>query len=521
MKHVVRLLDKSAILICLLIALIAAALGVVGGRTIALSLARDDINDYATILLARAESIARETNEALIEANKLNGDACGPDDLRHLRKIAFTARYIKDVGRLVDSKLACSSFLGTVVPPFATPPPDFITADGRALWGNTPLQLADGVSAFVVQLGNANAVVASSAFLDLVHEPFRYAIAIVNPQKRDVIRSWGKRLADDRILIARQSTSLDTPDDLMRVECSREFLICSTAALNRREAIGRQSAFIAGFGALGFFLGGFLSLLGLLLYRTPKPLMARLQDALRADQLTLVFQPIVDLNSGRMVSAEALVRWIDRDGKAIPPDVFVSAAESNGSAGEITNYVLRHVGRIAGPLLRDHRDLAVTVNIVAADLSDPNFFAVLEQTVQACGIANKQIGIELTERSTVRQEIAVPAIAKLREMGHPVYLDDFGTGYSSLAHLQDLSVDVIKLDKAFTDTIGTGSVKVSIVPQVLEMAKALSLRVVVEGIETADQYSYFASAGYPCTGQGWIISRPLSFDALVSFKAAH
>ncbi|WP_455274392.1 EAL domain-containing protein [Rhizobium herbae] len=519
MKRTVRLLDRYAILVCLLAALVAGALGIVGARTIALSLARADLDHFTNILLARAESIARESASVLAVAKRVEGDACGPDDLGHLRKIAFNARYIKDVGRIIDDKLVCSSLLGIIDPPFPIPAPDLTTAEGNELWTDAPL-LTEG-RALVVRSGNANVVMAPSAFIDLVQEPFRYSVATINPEKRVVLRSRGERLVDDSVLLARKNVSVDTEDELTQVACSKDYLICTAAALSRDDAIAPHSIFIFGFGVLGFLLGGFLSLIGFLLHLRQKPLTVRLRHALQSNQLTMMFQPIVDLHTGRMVSAEALIRWTDREGRTIPPDVFVSAAEKNGTAGEITAYVLRYVSRIAGPLLHDNPELVITVNIVAGDLNDPNFYAALEQTLDASGIARHQIGLELTERSVAEHHVAVAAIARLGTLGHPVYLDDFGTGYSSLAQLQDLNVDVIKLDRAFTRSVGTGSVTVSIVPQILEMATALGLRVVVEGIETDTQYSYFASAPNHCYGQGWAISKPLSYDALVAFKAEH
>ncbi|MDQ0323495.1 sensor c-di-GMP phosphodiesterase-like protein [Pararhizobium capsulatum DSM 1112] len=520
MKRTIRLLDRYAILVCLLAGFVAGALGIVGARAIALSIARVNLDRYTTALLARADSISQETDNALAEANYVKGVACGPSDLRHLQKIAFNARYIKDVARVVDNKLACSSLLGVVSPPFARPPPDMVTPDGDELWVNTPLVLTNK-PALIVKVRNANVVIPPSAFLDLIQQPFRYSVAIVNTAKGRVMLSRGERLVDDSVLIAHKDVSADTDADLIRVACSKNHSACAVAALDRGEAIAPHSVFIIGFGALGFLLGGFLSVIGYLLRRRPKPMNARLRHALQSNQLTMVFQPIVDLHTGRMISAEALIRWTDREGRTIPPDVFVSAAEKNGTAGEITAYVLRYVSRIAGPLLRDNPELVITVNIVAADLSDPKFYEILEQIFVASGIARHQIGLELTERSVAEQDVAIAAIARLRALGHPIYLDDFGTGYSSLAQLHDLNLDVIKLDRAFTNSVGTGSVSVSIVPQVLEMATALGLRVVVEGIETDTQYSYFASAPNHCYGQGWFISKPLSYDALVAFKAEH
>ena len=105
------------------------------------------------------------------------------------------------------------------------------------------------------------------------------------------------------------------------------------------------------------------------------------------------------------------------------------------------------------------------------------------------------------------------AILRLREKGHKVMIDDFGTGYSSLAYLQDLAVDAIKIDKAFTKAIGTEAVTAAILPQILAMAAALNLAVVVEGIETESQADYFAGVGERILAQGWFFGRPVPAEA--------
>jgi len=109
--------------------------------------------------------------------------------------------------------------------------------------------------------------------------------------------------------------------------------------------------------------------------------------------------------------------------------------------------------------------------------------------------------------------VAKDGILRLRERGHKVHIDDFGTGYSSLAYLHDLSVDGIKIDRAFTRAIGTGSVTVSIIPQILSMAAALNLQVTVEGIETTEQADYFAASEETILAQGWLFGRPVPVAA--------
>jgi sensor c-di-GMP phosphodiesterase-like protein len=107
------------------------------------------------------------------------------------------------------------------------------------------------------------------------------------------------------------------------------------------------------------------------------------------------------------------------------------------------------------------------------------------------------------------REAAIETIRGLRARGYSVHIDDFGTGYSSLSYLHDLSVDAIKIDKAFTQAIGTGSVIVGILPQILAMAEALKLQVTVEGIETDGQASYFESATQAVLAQGWLFGHPV------------
>jgi sensor c-di-GMP phosphodiesterase-like protein len=124
-------------------------------------------------------------------------------------------------------------------------------------------------------------------------------------------------------------------------------------------------------------------------------------------------------------------------------------------------------------------------------------------------VPSRSLNIEITESSTVRQKLAIEAIKTLRRRGHHVHIDDFGTGYSSLAYLKDLSVDAIKIDRAFTQSIGTESVTTAILPQILAMAEALNLRVIVEGVETVEQAKYFARYDTPVMAQGWLFGRPV------------
>jgi sensor c-di-GMP phosphodiesterase-like protein len=187
----------------------------------------------------------------------------------------------------------------------------------------------------------------------------------------------------------------------------------------------------------------------------------------------------------------------------------VKIAEERGFVSQITKLVLRHALRDFGSTMRARSTFRVNVNIAASDLADSEFLPMLENALAGAEVSPRNLGIEITESYTARQQVARNTILRLRQNGHYVAIDDFGTGYSSLAYLHDLSVDAIKIDKAFTKAIGTDAVTVSILPQILTMAETLKLRVVVEGIETRAQADYFAASNQRIHAQGWLFGRPV------------
>jgi sensor c-di-GMP phosphodiesterase-like protein len=246
----------------------------------------------------------------------------------------------------------------------------------------------------------------------------------------------------------------------------------------------------------------------------------QLRRAIHMDKLHMVYQPIVDLRSGRIVGAEALARWTDEEGSLVSPEIFVRIAEQRGFIGEITKLVVRQVLRDFSGMLRKYPDFLLCINIAAEDLADPAFLLLLEESLFKAGVSPQSIALEITEGSTAKNETAIAAIHILRHRGHSVHIDDFGTGYSSLSYLHELSVDAIKIDKSFTQAVGTDSVVVAILPPILAMAEALELKVIVEGVETPVQASYFATFDQPILAQGWLYGRPVFPEIFKKLLAA-
>jgi sensor c-di-GMP phosphodiesterase-like protein len=256
-------------------------------------------------------------------------------------------------------------------------------------------------------------------------------------------------------------------------------------------------------------------------FRRNKDLSQQLRRAIYRDKLQLVYQPIVVLSTRQIVGAEALARWTDEDGNSVEPDVFVKLAEENGFVGALTRSVVHRSLHDLAKTLQSRPGFRLSINVSGADLVDPEFLPMLAESLKEAKVKPESVVIEISEKSTSQSEMAMETIRILRRMGHSIHIDDFGTGYSNLDKLLYLFADTIKIDKAFTGVIGTESVAVAILPQILAMAKSLNLEVVVEGVETDRQANYFPTERTQIYGQGWLYGRPVSIEAFQGLLAAN
>jgi diguanylate cyclase (GGDEF)-like protein/PAS domain S-box-containing protein len=241
-------------------------------------------------------------------------------------------------------------------------------------------------------------------------------------------------------------------------------------------------------------------------------LETRLRHAVEENQLALHFQPQVDAQSGRLVGAEALLRWHDGNNQ-IPPDQFIPVAEECGLIIPIGDWVIEQsIAQIV-----EWRKTFGDIPPIAINLSPRQFWRsalsdlILERLLNA-GLPNDVLEVEVTESVLLDAEgSSIDELLKLRAAGVQIALDDFGTGYSSLSYLQRLPISALKIDRSFiTDLVlDDGSAgSEPMVKAILAMAKSLSFRVIAEGVETAAQYQTLQSLGCDVI-QGYLISRPL------------
>jgi diguanylate cyclase (GGDEF)-like protein/PAS domain S-box-containing protein len=242
-----------------------------------------------------------------------------------------------------------------------------------------------------------------------------------------------------------------------------------------------------------------------------------LRRALQRHEFTLHYQPKIDLESGAITGVEALVRWIHPTRGLIAPGDFIAIAEDCGLIVPIGDWVLREACGQARAWV--DAGLAVTtmaVNISAMEFRSENFLENLLAVLSETGLNPKSLVVELTEGVLMHQpEAAASTLHALRERGVQVAIDDFGTGYSSLSYLRKFPVDEIKIDQSFVRRITTHNGDAPIVTAILAMARSLRLRVVAEGVETAEEQAFLRS--HECgEAQGYYFSRPVPPEQLAT-----
>lgn len=238
------------------------------------------------------------------------------------------------------------------------------------------------------------------------------------------------------------------------------------------------------------------------------------EQALRAGidrgEFHLVYQPKVDARTGRLASLEALARWRRTDmGQFVSPMEFIAAAERTGLIGALGTALLRQAcHQIADWLQEFGTCVPVAVNVSPLQLLDPRFPALVGKTLQACGVSAQWLTLEITESSAVQNlEQTTLQVEQLRAMGVHVAMDDFGTGFSSLNMLRNLRLHTVKIDRGLIDPLPAHDA-VAVVRAICQLADALHLHVVAEGVETAAQAAAAREAG--CRElQGYLYSRPL------------
>jgi diguanylate cyclase (GGDEF)-like protein len=246
-------------------------------------------------------------------------------------------------------------------------------------------------------------------------------------------------------------------------------------------------------------------------------LLGELRSAITEDDLRLRYQPCLDLASGIVRSAEALVRWQHPTHGLLPPSEFIELAEVSGLIRPLTRWVIENVLGQIHQWSAEGVELRVAANLSVKDLYDRDLVPWLRDRLDAWGVPASQLKLEITESELMDDPLlALEVLGKLKALGVHTSIDDFGTGYSSLAYLKHLPIDELKIDKSFVGNLVQDANDLVIVRSTIDLAHNLGLAVVAEGVEDGATLDRLAELSCD-RAQGFFVSRPLAGSAVVGW----
>ena len=242
-------------------------------------------------------------------------------------------------------------------------------------------------------------------------------------------------------------------------------------------------------------------------------LRADLARAITSEQFIAHYQPVVDIETRRIVGCEALIRWDHPQRGLVGPGLFIPLAEESGMIGALGEWILERactdLARWRADFGEPMMDFTISVNLSVQQLHDDLIVTTVRDILQKAGLPAERLVLEVTESTLITETDKIRAtMQELRALGSRLAVDDFGTGYSSLGYIQQFEFDVLKIDKSFVDGLETGTNR-QIVTAVLDLARELGVRTIAEGIETEVQDGVLRELG--CRyGQGYLYSRPVA-----------
>lgn len=243
----------------------------------------------------------------------------------------------------------------------------------------------------------------------------------------------------------------------------------------------------------------------------------QMHGALNRGEFTVVYQPKVDISSGNIMGAEALLRWFNPAIGHVSPTEFIPIAEQTGLIVPLGKFVLTEVLSITALLQKEHNpDFRMAANLSPRQFRDTDLVSFIKDALHQSGVTSESLELEITEGVLLGGHAYInDTLATLSDLGVSVAMDDFGTGYSSLSYLRSYPFTTLKIDRSFIMGIEKDTADRELINAIVAMAHALNLTVVAEGVETEEQLSYLKNLGCDYA-QGYLFSKPVSVDAIKS-----
>ncbi|MGP3591261.1 EAL domain-containing protein [Vagococcus sp. WN89Y] len=466
------------------------------------------LRTFAQQALDKTDVVIQQVNTARQAAEKYHGEMCSPQHRAAMLNIVRGSLYLADLIYAHGDSFLCSTIF-TPANPYVISPAEYQRKPDLAVYYYRDTPFYAGYKMVYMRRGNYVAIINPLTYSDVASDDNALTYAIYDTLTGSFFSA--SRQADRAMLsqlIRSQESTFQQEKRVYTIAHSAKrpiAIIVSTSNDRYFISLWHQVTFTLPLGLV-------CSLIILLLwsrtrreFHSPRRMLNR---ALSQRQLQLHYQPIIDIKNGKCVGAEALLRWPGFNGPVMSPAEFIPLAEKEGMIESITDYVVDEVFSDLGDFLAVVPHIYISINLSAADFHSSRLISLIANKAKMHAVRAEQIKIEVTERGFIDVPKTTPVIQAFRQAGYEVAIDDFGTGYSNLHNLYSLNVDILKIDKSFIDTLTTNSTSHLIAEHIIEMAQSLRLKIIAEGVETAEQVAWLLKRGVQFC-QGWHFARAL------------
>ncbi|QCI68081.1 EAL domain-containing protein [Phreatobacter stygius] len=466
----------------------------------------------AVLVVQRVENAIDRSVVTLKEAALRRANSCNLRDREALRVLAFGSPVLKEVAVLApDGAVLCNN-IGELVR--ISPLSDLLpTRDPRISLGSVVAFGSEGRALRVVWREHERAIFGGLVAAGLF-APFQE----VNGQGDRL--GIEVNLSEGSALLISRNEGRNGPFDARLDSVSPRFPV--KIAITASRADWRQARlWIIGLAtAAAAVLGLVVGALIVIAARRDADPMAEMQDALDNGEFIPHYQPILDIDTGRILGCEVLVRWRKPDGSIVSPGAFIDQAERSGFIFPLTLALMRQAAQELGPTYSARPKLKCGFNLCAAHFKHDGIITDVATIFGASAIQLSQVLLEVTERDPLDDiDTARAIIARFQGMGVKVALDDVGTGHGGMSYLLKLGVDVMKIDKLFIDALGAERQSTAIVDSLIDLAAHLNMDVVAEGVETFAQVEALRRRGVR-SAQGYVFAPPLPGSSFIQLVEA-
>ncbi|WP_165313781.1 EAL domain-containing protein [Vibrio ziniensis] len=460
--------------------------------------------DFATEVLESAETVTSQLVTVLSTSNKLPNFQCTKSNINKLRELVQQNTEIFDAGYIIDNTVYCTANWGAIEP---------TEIQAQRLGEQNGYQFYSDETNLYHITQRYNITVKGNFFAVNITTPYSfqlkklpvYHFKIYSSVSDFVFDTYSPKVSSSSFLSLVLETNI----------CSDHYGYCvktvnSNAGLTFYSLRTKLIVFLI---VLTFCY--LITHLAKLVLANRQTIEARFRKALVDGSLFMEYQPIVNIQNGKIEAVESLVRWTDEVYGRVSPDLFINIAEKLSLYPDLAHFTAKRSINEIAPILRKDPTFALCINIGSYEILDDEFLSFLDHVVTKTAVNPNQIKIEITERINVDLCSLADFSDRARSLGFMVVLDDFGTGVSNLVWLTEVNFDYIKIDRVFVNALNF-DIKKGMASAIMDLVASLGKDVVFEGVETEREYNMIKEHCFTGYVQGWYFYRSLPLDELLT-----